>query len=153
MHEVDLMMNEASDASIFDGLNDHLETQLALCDALEKIADDLPKNIDSQECLHLAKNIFPIIKRAHDFEETKLFPIFTKSNYKVDPEVILERLHSEHWEDENHALELQDALMEFVSNSPNRNPEALGYMLRGFFGNLRRHIASEKEFFNPKSIM
>lgn len=147
------MMNEASDASIFSGFNDHLKTQLALCDALEEIADDLPTNVDHQACLHIAKNIFPIIKRAHEFEETKLFPMLSNSNYQVDPKAILDRLHSEHWEDENYALELQEALVEFATNSPTSNPEALGYMLRGFFASLRRHIAAEKEFFSPKPTM
>lgn len=145
------MMNEATDASIFDELNGHLKTQIALCDALEKIADDLPTKVDRQECLHIAKNIFPIIKRAHEFEETKLFPMFADTKFQINSEAILERLQSEHWEDESYALELQEALTEYVANSPASNAEALGYMLRGFFGNLRRHIASEKEFFNPRS--
>lgn len=147
------MVNEATDASILNGLNDHLKTQHALCDALEKIADDLPSKVDRQECLHLAKSIFPIIKRAHDFEETRIFPILSNSNYQVNSELILARLHSEHWEDESYALELQDALMEFAANSSTSNAEALGYMLRGFFGSLRRHIASEEEFFNPRLAM
>ncbi|MEW7009402.1 MULTISPECIES: hemerythrin domain-containing protein [unclassified Lentilitoribacter] len=146
-------MDEATEASIFDGLNNHLKTQHALCDALEKIADGLPSNVDRQECLHLAKSIFPIVKRAHEFEEKNLFPIFSQSKYQADPEAVLARLHSEHWEDESYALELQDALTEFAANSPTSNPEALGYMLRGFFGSLRRHIASEEEFFNPKLTM
>lgn len=145
------MMNEATDASIFDELNGHLKTQIALCDALEKIADDLPTKVDRQECLHIAKNIFPIIKRAHDFEETKLFPMFSDAKFQINFEAILERLQSEHWEDESYALELQEALTEYVANSPASNAEALGYMLRGFFGSLRRHIASEEEFFNPRS--
>lgn len=147
------MANEGSDTSIFNGFSDHLRTQLALCDALEKIADDLPANVDRQQCLHIAKNIFPIIKRAHEFEETKLFPLLSNSDYQANREAILQRLHTEHWEDESYALELQDALMEFVMNSPSSNAEALGYMLRGFFGNLRRHIASEEEFFVPNSMM
>lgn len=147
------MMNEANDASIFDGLNDHLKNQLALCDALEKIADDLPTNVDRQECLHLAQNIFPIIKRAHEFEETKLFPMLSNSSKQTNSKAILERLLTEHWEDESYALELQDALTEFAANSPTSNAEALGYMLRGFFGSLRRHIASEEDFFNPRLTM
>lgn len=152
-------MNEANNASIFDGLNEHLKTQLALCDALEKIADDLPTKVDRQECLHIAKNIFPIIKRAHEFEETQLFPMFSSSNNQINSnkqtnsKAILERLLAEHWEDESYALELQDALTEFAANSSTSNAEALGYMLRGFFAGLRRHIASEEEFFKPRLKM
>ena len=129
-------------------LDHHLKTQLSLCDSLEEIADGLPDNIDSQECLHIARSIYATVRRAHDFEENVLFPMLTRSgNSKIASTV--DRLRGEHWEDESFAHELQDVLIEFVTHRQHANAETLGYMLRGFFEGVRRHIAFEKEYIVP----
>jgi hemerythrin-like domain-containing protein len=56
----------------------------------------------------------------------------------------LERLKFEHCEDECFAEELTDALLKLGSGE-RVNMEAVGYMLRGFFEGIRRHIAFERE--------
>ena len=42
-----------------------------------------------------------------------------------------------------HAIEIAEELAQFVEDGRPRNPEMLGYMLRGFFVSQRRHIAWE----------
>ena len=129
-------------------LDHHLKTQLLLCDSLEEIADGLPNNIDSQECLHVARSIYATVRRAHDFEENVLFPMLTRNEDSQIASTI-DRLRGEHWENESFAHELQDALIEFVTHRQHRKAETLGYMLRGFFEGMRRHIAFEKQYIAP----
>lgn len=142
------MKSQASD-TISQQLEEHFVSQLALCDALEKIADDIPHQLDKQTCLCVARSIKPIIKSAHDFEEQVLFPHLSNSD-KLGPSAdkVLERLHDEHWEDESYGEEIAEALRQFVQGE-NKNAEMLGYMLRGFFEGVKRHIAFEKEHLKP----
>jgi len=119
--------------------------QLALCSELEEIADSLPSNINRQKCIYAAKALGPLIKGAHHYEETVLFPQLRSS--ESAPEHLaetLERLKFEHFEDECFAEELTDALLKLGSGDK-VNMEAVGYMLRGFFESIRRHIAFERE--------
>ncbi len=61
----------------------------------------------------------------------------------------LNRLRFEHCEDECFAEELTEALNALGSGNPDVNIEAIGYMLRGFFEAMRRHIAFESEMLLP----
>lgn len=119
--------------------------QLELCDELEALADSLPA-ADKQSALHIARAMNAILSRAHDFEETRLFPLV--SDVAVgDINVLetLERLKYEHYQDNCFAEEVREALIEFSSSRKSLSPDALGYMLRGFFVSLRRHISVEKQ--------
>lgn len=119
--------------------------QLALCRELEEIADSLPASINRQKCIYAAKALGPLIKGIHHYEETVLFP-----QLQANPDATealgptLERLKFEHCEDECFAEELTDALLKLGSGD-RVNMEAVGYMLRGFFEGIRRHIAFERE--------
>lgn len=127
----------------------HLE-QLALCARLEEVADDLPEVADTQMCLHLARRVLPLVKRAHEYEENTLFPLLQAAEAKGGPLAqTIERLRYEHWEDEAYADEVSDGLISFVTDRASSNPETLAYMLRGFFEGLRRHIAFEREYIVP----
>lgn len=119
--------------------------QLALCRELEDIADSLPANINRQKCIYAAKALGPLIKGIHHYEETVLFPQL-QSNPDATEALgpTLERLKFEHCEDECFAEELTDALLKLGSGD-RVNMEAVGYMLRGFFEGIRRHIAFERE--------
>lgn len=119
--------------------------QLALCDTLEEIADSLPANIDAEKCLDAAKSLNPLIKGVHSYEETVLFP-WLESTTAIQPALreTLHRLKFEHCEDACFAEELTDTLMR-LGRRERVNMEATGYMLRGFFESLRRHIAFERE--------
>lgn len=119
--------------------------QLALCKELEEIADSLPASINRQKCIYAAKALGPLIKGIHHYEETVLFPQL-QSNPDAAEALgpTLERLKFEHCEDECFAEELTDALLKLGSGAQ-VNMEAVGYMLRGFFEGIRRHIAFERE--------
>lgn len=131
-------------------LNNHQNNIRHLCDNLEKIADSLPSNIDNNLCQSTAENIYSALKSSHDFEEKNVFS-FLKTN---DPENFklsqsLERLHFEHLEDQGFAEEVCDALKLVMTDRLEKNPASTGYMLRGFFEGLRRHLAFEQEHILP----
>ncbi|MGH1420077.1 MAG: hemerythrin domain-containing protein [Hyphomicrobiaceae bacterium] len=125
-------------------------SQIKLCEHLEEVADSLPKNINKQYCLHLARSIFPMIKSAHEIEEQEFFPILEK----VKPEDVslaasIERLRYEHCEDECSAEDVTTVLFECGQYGAVKNPERAGYILRTFFAGVRRHIAFEREYLLP----
>ncbi len=131
-------------------LTANLNTQLELCRKLEDLADNLPNDVDPQNCLALAREIFPTLKQAHEFEETVLFPELRKY-YSENEQLMstLERLRFEHWEDESFAEELRDCMINFVNEHSADCINSLSYMLRGFFEGVRRHIAFEREHIIP----
>jgi hemerythrin-like domain-containing protein len=122
------------------------QEQLALCQELEEIADSLPNQINRQQCLFAAQALGPLIQGVHHYEEKVLFPWLEKV-LRATPELVetLNRLKFEHCEDECFAEELVDTLMRLGKEDRSVNIEATGYMLRGFFEGIRRHIAFEKE--------
>jgi hemerythrin-like domain-containing protein len=121
-------------------------TQLALCDLLEQIADSIPSQINRETCGKLGDNLHPLICDIHRFEEDTLFPMaIERLGTTSAMEATVTRLRYEHCEDECFAEELADALNELGKGKEPENPEAMGYMLRGFFEALRRHIAFEHE--------
>lgn len=122
--------------------------QIALCNALEEIADSLPGSIDQKKCLSAARALGPLIKGMHHYEENTLFPWLERRAAQTHAlgDVLaktLARLKQEHFEDECFAEELTDTLLKLGSGHP-VNMEATGYMLRGFFEAVRRHIAFER---------
>jgi len=132
-------------------MNKHCMIQIDMCDALEEIADSLPRKFNKQQCLQVAHALYPSIKSAHEFEEQYLFP--TLDSLTEDDKTLgasLERLRFEHWEDESYSQELAETLLDWVRGQSKYDPETIGYMLRGFFEGLRRHIAFEREHIIPK---
>jgi hemerythrin-like domain-containing protein len=123
----------------------HLD-QLALCKALESIADSLPDGLDGRVCAEAARSLGPVTTRAHALEEEILFPVLVQSDLMhFDFGPTIERLRLEHYEDECFAEELRDVLVSCAQSDPPQSAEAMGYMLRGFFESIRRHIAFERE--------
>lgn len=119
---------------------------LALCDQLEEIADSLPDQINRQKCLYAARALGPLIRTTDKFEEDVLFPqIKSKMPDDATTPKTLSRLRFDHCEDECFAEELSEALHSLGEGRTDINMEATGYMLRGFFEALRRHIAYENE--------
>lgn len=119
---------------------------LALCDLLEQIADSIPGNINRQVCSSLTKELMPFIHNIHKFEEETLYPLaLTHTGQSGHVDATIERLKHEHLEDQCFAEELTEALRELSQQKAPQNPDALGYMLRGFFEAMRRHVAFETE--------
>jgi len=134
-----------SNTELCKQLEYHLIKQQTLCKSLERIADSLPKQADEQICLMMSRSIMPVIKTAHEFEEEILFPALLKqARQKTMLAPMLERLRYEHWEDESFGEEIAERLSELGMGRP-YDPEKVGYMLRGFFEGLRRHIGFESD--------
>ncbi len=124
--------------------------KLALCDALEHLADTLPSALDRLLCLQLASELVPLLRQSHLHEEQVVFPIFETDGANATARAnSIRRLKAEHVEDECSAQDLTDELLVIGHGGTVANPEALGFMLRAFFEALRRHIAFEREYVLP----
>ena len=121
------------------------DRQMRLCDQLEGLADLLPTQVDRQTCLHLARLIGPLLRHAHEAEALHLFPSVAAGHERGGE--VVENLRLEHVEDECFAEEVQYELLQMGEGRPVIAPEATGYMLRGFFEGIRRHIRYELELF------
>jgi len=130
------------------------DEQLRLCDELEDIADSLPGMVNRQKCIYAAKALGPLIRGVHHFEDHILFPSF-EARMLASPDFAktLARLKFEHFEDECFADELAERLLMLGSGRGEVNMEATGYMLRGFFESVRRHIAFERDYFATLGLM
>lgn len=115
---------------------------LRLCAALEAVADDLPDGVDRLQCLALAGSLLPVLRSGHRFEEEQVFPPVEARTGEAG---VIRRLKTEHVEDDCNAQELTQVLLAIGQGHPIYNPEAVGYMLRAFFGTMRRHIAFERD--------
>ena len=121
--------------------------KLRLCDTLEAIADDLPAHVDQLQCLTAASSLVPLLRACHRFEEETVFPVFARRRGGA---AIVERLKAEHLEDDCAAEDLSEALLAYGHGAAIENPEAFGYMLRGLFDAMRRHIAYERDQILPQ---
>jgi hemerythrin-like domain-containing protein len=123
--------------------------KLELCNLMEAIADSLPERIDQGVCLRVATELLPVSREAHIYEEAAIFPAFVHGGGNS---VTVSRLRAEHFEDETLAEEVTEALLQIGHGGEVTNPEALGFMLRALFQNMRRHIAFEREHVAPQVV-
>lgn len=121
---------------------------LRLCAALERIADGLPATG------HLIKTgrVLAFLDKAfsrHVFLHEKcLFPLIRSLEENNKPlELMLRELEFEHSADRGLIVEILSAFM--GRDSRNAGLEALGYLLRSFFENYRRHSAWERAVLYP----
>ena len=120
--------------------------KLKVCGALEEIADALPDRVDRLMCVSVASTLLPMLRNIHRYEEEVIFPTYAAATADLQ---CIERLKAEHVEDECFADEVTEALMTIGHGSAVANPEALGFMLRGFFEMMRRHVAFERGHILP----
>lgn len=124
--------------------------KLRVCDDLEAIADMLPAAVDRMKCLSVANTLVPLLRSTHRYEEELLFPAYDATvGSDANRYPSTRRLRAEHVEDECFADEVTEVLLSMGHGAEIRNPEAIGFMLRGFFESLRRHIAFEREHVLP----
>ena len=126
----------------------HHARLLGLCERLEGIADSLPDQLDVGECLGVARLLPPTVATSHGFEEETFFPLARRllaDAPRLDQAI--ERLILDHREDEGYAAEAAEALtalaLDWRASTDRQSTEATGYLLRGLFETLRRHIAFE----------
>lgn len=129
--------------------HEHL-VQAQLCNSLERIADDLPDNVDRRLCREVINSLGSEMPLHHRDEELGLFPLIEKRALPTDNiHDILARLALEHATDESFAEELLESLEGLSEGRKLRNPEMVGYMLRSFFESYRRHIHWENAIVLP----
>jgi hypothetical protein len=132
-----------------DDLSSLHEEKLALCDALEAIADSLPGQVDRFQCLRVGAMLAPTMRRSHQFEESRIFPLFETGPDLPGRAASVARLKAEHVADECAAADVSEELLRIGHGGDIANPEALGFMLRALFEGIRRHIAFEREHVMP----
>ena len=123
--------------------------QLELCDLLECLADALPDFNGA-----IARSAAAILRQGFkphlQLEEDMLFPLLRRRAPDGSPlRAIMQQLEAEHAADESFAHELADELQLLADTGLARNAEMLGYMLRGFFEQQRRHIEWENRVLLP----
>lgn len=143
--EADEVILDAGDAmdpiSAFEV--DHV-LKLGLCDVLESIADALPHTADASLATIAARILRNGLPEHVALEEEHLFPMLRRRNAGDQAcQKVLLQLEHEHGSDETFAHEIADELDQIAAAHAPKNAEMLGYMLRGFFVSLRRHIRWE----------
>lgn len=124
--------------------------QVEMCDAMERIADGLPDEVDRRLCAQVASCLQFDLPLHHHDEEEGLFPLLQKRALPEDGlDQILARLAAEHSSDNDFASEIAEALETLGQGGRPANPEMLGYMLRGFFERYRRHVHWENQLVMP----
>jgi hemerythrin-like domain-containing protein len=127
---------------------DHIE----LCDKLEEIADSLPNSIDVKACSRAALALRHRVGMHHAVEEEALFPLLTaRAGNDAGFMRTLQRLQDEHRTDEGYCDEVLELLTSLSEGNQPENANAAGYLLRGLFECMRRHIAFEEDHLLPKA--
>ncbi|MFM1815216.1 MAG: hypothetical protein RLZ98_1911 [Pseudomonadota bacterium] len=143
------MVNDVLDHPVNTLRSEH-RVQLEACQTLEAIADALPAVINPL-VIESSRNVLDKVFLSHiRFEEQQLFP---RLRYRLDGNEsllkILDQLSREHHRDECAVMEVSEELAELAGGRKCRNPEMLGYMLRGFFEGQRSHIELENSTILP----
>lgn len=114
------------------------------CKTIEEIADGLPNNVNRALAMEAAGVLKIELPLHHRIEEIALFPLVIKYA-AVDDNMaeIVEHLKQEHAVDEGFSEELIEVLETLGAGHVPENAEMVGYMLRGFFENYRRHLMWE----------
>ena len=129
---------------------DYMDRQKNICDELEAIADSLPSSMNNEACLRVSQALLPLLKQAHQFEESQIFPpLIIAQNSHLDLALTIGRMRAEHLSDEDYAEDLCKAILNNLKNPDRHSAENLGWMLRGFFESIRRHIAFDREHILP----
>lgn len=117
--------------------------QQALCDDLELLADHLGQRLDhhlAQKCRHyLARDLM-----VHQKDEEAVFGLLQLKQPSVSVSRLINLAVADHERHREYALEIDECLRELTDGRRHPNPEALGYLLRATFENLRQHLDWEE---------
>ena len=127
--------------------------QLKLCKELENIADGLGAQVDRHQCSLMASELERVMNDAHNFEKVTLFPAIkhamgvnnAQQSQRAEKFGFLTQLENTHEDDVCLAGEVVEALNQLAEDPAKISPDAMGYLLRGFFVGLRRHLALEEQ--------
>lgn len=118
------------------------------CDLLEALADALPDRIDRRAAAAAEAFLQVAFPAQLAVENDVLLPALLGAA-EGDKSLCwaLQQARVEHAVDEEHARELADLIA--AADGAVRRPDALGYLLRGFFESQRRHISWEQTVLFP----
>ena len=124
--------------------------QLQLCDVLEHLADGLPGVGDRRLAQMASVGLTQGMVLHRDIGEKLLFPLMRKRGpASVGLMPLLTLLEREHAADQDQSYETAEELRALADSGRADNPGMLGYMLRGTFESLRRHVGWEKALVMP----
>jgi len=118
---------------------------LDICQELERLADHLPALPDESHHLVIAQRLGATLRRVNAVEEREFLPLLVQVLEPCDVDQCVETLMEEHRQDEAFADEVAEVLLEWAVGERRYDAATVGYMLRGLFDNLRRHIAREHD--------
>ncbi len=123
---------------------------LRLCVALESIADGLPESRLHAKTARLLSFLNKAFERHIFLHEKCLFPLIRSlSGAKESIGPVLTELEFEHASDHCLVLEITSAFLNGSSGKKAIDIHVLGFLLRSFFENYRRHHAWEKSILYP----
>jgi len=123
---------------------------LRLCAALEKVADGLPESRLHARTARLLSFLNKAFERHIFLHEKCLFPLIRSlSGTRESLGPVLTELEFEHASDHSLVLEITSAFLNGASGTAGIDVHVLGFLLRSFFENYRRHHAWEKTILYP----
>ncbi len=123
---------------------------LRLCATLERIADGLPENRSDAKTARLLSFLSKAFERHIFLHEKCLFPLIRSlsgARELIGP--VLAQLEFEHASDHGLVLEITSAFLNGSSAETGVDVHVLGFLLRSFFENYRRHHAWENAILYP----
>jgi hemerythrin-like domain-containing protein len=117
--------------------------QYGLCDDLEVLADHLGQGVDH----HLAAKCQRYLARdlmTHQQDEEAVYSLLQVGHSSVSVSRLIKLAMAEHERHREYALEVKDFLGDVSEGRRHDNPEALGYLLRATFENMRQHLEWEE---------
>ena len=122
----------------------HQNKQREMCRELEDVADSLPLDVDPSLCMRLARSLLPALRSAHEFKEEHFCELARSALEDIgNVDAIIDRLRAEYRENELLAEEVAEELSQWGVCAEPKHAETVGYMLRGFFISLTRHLDFE----------
>ncbi|MGO9485508.1 MAG: hemerythrin domain-containing protein [Rhodomicrobium sp.] len=123
---------------------------MRLCAALEKLADGLPQSCASPKTARLLAFMDSAYDRHIFLHEKCLFPLVRSlAGTRAGIEPILAQLEYEHASDHGSVHEITSAFLNGPSGEAKPDACVLGFSLRSFFENCRRHRAWETNILYP----
>lgn len=117
--------------------------QMSFCAEMETMADALP-SLASDRAAWLVARLREHAAGVADLEERTLFPVL-EPRRRVDPTLdeAIDQACADHSDDADLACELSEALETIRASGRAANPSALGYLMRCYFEQRRRHLRWE----------
>ena len=117
--------------------------QLGLCNDLEVLADHLGQGLDH----HLAAKCQRYLARdlmIHQRDEEAVYSLLQVEQSSLSVTRLIKLAVGEHERHREYALEVKEFLGDMSEGRRHDNPEALGYLLRATFENIRQHLEWEE---------